>query len=198
MRQLDIDVCQRLRRKRDLGFDDRFAYGLDTFRLLPKIDTLIAGNVVERNRDQEVVNVIAAQMGITVGGDDFKNAFMQPENGDVEGAAAEIINCDDAFFLAIEAIGQGGGRGLIDQSQNFQARHASRILRCLPLGVVKVRGHRDHCLGDRGSEIPLRVALKLAQDVGRYFGRGELRIAETYAQYFARLDFFDQAEREKL
>jgi len=46
-------------------------------------------------------------------------------------------------------------------------------------------------------EISLRVALKLAKNVGRYFGWGELRIAEKYAQYFAWLDFFDQAEREK-
>ncbi len=118
-------------------------------------------------------------MGIAIGGDHLKDAFMQLENGDVEGSAAEIVDRDDAFFLAIETIRQGGGCRLIDQAQNFEAGHASRILGSLPLGIIEVSRHGDHCLGHRRAEITLRVPLELAQDVRGNFRRRELRIPEA-------------------
>ena len=60
----------------------------------------IAANVVERNRDQQVVDVVAAEMRVAVGGDDFEDAVVQLENRDVEGAAAEIVDRDDAVLLS--------------------------------------------------------------------------------------------------
>ena len=198
LRELDIDLCHGLRRKRNLGFDHRLAYGLNGFRLLAQIGPCIAGDIIERDRDQEVVNVVAAQMGIAIGGDHLKDAFMQLENGDVEGSAAEIVDGDDAFFLAIETIGQGGGCGLIDQAQNFKARHASRILGRLPLSIIEVGRHGDHCLGHRRAKITFRVALELAQDVRGNFRRRELRIPQANAQHFAGLDIVDQAEGKEL
>ena len=168
---------------------------------LPKIDALIARNVIERNRDQKVIDVIAAQMGIAVGGDDFKDAFMQFENGNVEGPAAEIVDGDDAFFLAIETIRQGGGCGLIHQAQNFEARHAPGILRCLPLSIIEVRRHRDYRLGHGRAKISFRVALELAQNVRGNLRRRKAQFPQLNARDLIgvriRIDVFGEAKREQ-
>jgi hypothetical protein len=67
-------------------------------------------NVVEGDGDEQVVDIISAEMGVAVGGDDFENAVVQLENRNIEGAAAEIVNDDDAVFLFIEAVGERGSR----------------------------------------------------------------------------------------
>ena len=166
-----------LRRKRDLGLDHCFTYGLNGFRLLAQVSPRIAGDVVQGNRNQEVVNVIAAQVGIAIGGDDFKDSFMQLEDGDVKCSATKIVDRDDAFFLPIETIRQGGRGRLVDQAKDFEAGHASRILGRLALGIIKVGRHGDDRLGHRRTKVALRVALELTQNVGGDFGRREFDIA---------------------
>ena len=56
-------------------------------------------DLVERDREQQIVDVVAAQVRVAVGRDDLEDALVQLEDGDIEGAAAEIVDGDDAFFL---------------------------------------------------------------------------------------------------
>ncbi len=49
--------------------------------------------------DQQIVDVVTAEMGIAVGGDDLENAVVQLENRNVERAAAQIVNHDDAVLF---------------------------------------------------------------------------------------------------
>ncbi len=69
------------------------------FSIAAQIDAQIAANVVEGDGDQQVVDVIAAEMRIAVGGDDFEDAIVQLEDRDVECAAAEIVDRNDAVLL---------------------------------------------------------------------------------------------------
>ena len=56
-------------------------------------------NVVERDGDQQVVDVVAAEVRVAVGGDDFEDSVVQLQDRDIEGAAAEIVNRDDAVLF---------------------------------------------------------------------------------------------------
>ena len=147
--QFDVELDRRLRRERDLGLDHGFANGLHRFGIAAQIEAQVAANVVERDGDQQIVDVVAAEMRVAVGGDDFEDAVVQLENGDVEGAAAEIVDGDDAVLLLVEAVGERRGRRLIDQAQNFESGDAAGVFGGLALRVVEVRGNGDDRLRDR-------------------------------------------------
>ena len=115
-------------KKRNLGLDHRFADRLHGFAVAAKVETQVAANIVERDRDQQVVDVVAAEVGIAVGGDDFEDAVMQLQNRNIEGAAAQIVDGDDAVLLFIETVGQRRGGRFVDQAQALQARRCGRRL----------------------------------------------------------------------
>ena len=49
------------------------------------------------------------------------------QDRDVERAAAEIVNGDDAFLALVEPVGQRGGGGFVDEPQNFETGDAAGI-----------------------------------------------------------------------
>ena len=155
-------------------------------------------NVVERDGDQQIIDVVAAEMRVAVGRDDFEDAVVQLENRNVESAAAEIVDGDDAVLLLVEAVGERGGSGLVDQAQDFEAGDAAGIFCGLALRVVEVGGNGDDSLGYRGTEEALGIALELAENERGNFRRGEGLLAEFDAQNFAGLQIFGEAEREEL
>ena len=48
--------------------------------------------------EEQLVEVVAAELGVAVAGEDFDDAFLGLDDGDVEGAAAEIVD-EDAVQL---------------------------------------------------------------------------------------------------
>ena len=98
-------------------------------------------------------------MRVAVGGEHFEDAVVQTEDGDVERAAAEIVNGDDAFFALVEPVGQRGGGRFVHQPQNFETRHAPGVFGGLPLRVVEISGNGDHGLRDRRAERGFGVLL---------------------------------------
>ena len=44
-------------------------------------------------------------MGVAAGGNDLEDAFVELEDGNVEGAAAEIVDGDEAVALLVEPVG---------------------------------------------------------------------------------------------
>ena len=83
-------------RECDFCVDDGFAELLDDFGVGADVDAEVALDVVEGYGGEEVVDVVAAEVGVAAGGDDFEDAFVELEDGDVEGAAAEVV---DGLFL---------------------------------------------------------------------------------------------------
>ena len=182
----------------DLGFDDGFADGLDGFAVGAEVFAEVAGDVVERDGDEEVVDVVAAEVGVAVGGDDLEDALVELEDGDVEGAAAEVVDGDEAVLVLVEAVGEGGGGGLVDEAEDFEAGDAAGVLGGLALGVVEVGGDGDDGLGDGGAEEALGVLLQLLEDVGGDLGRGEEEAAYAELEDFAGLEVVGEFEGEEL
>ena len=137
-------------------------------------------------------------MSVTVGGDDFEDAIVQLENGDVERPAAEVVHGNRFPVFLVETVGQRCCRGLVHQPQHFQSGDAARVLGGLPLRVIEVRRNGDDRLGDRRGEIALRIALQLAQDERGNFRRCECLVAQLDAQHFARREVLGQTKWKKL
>ena len=97
--KLDIERRLLVRRQRDLRLDHRLANRLHDLGIAADIDAEIALDIVERDRDQQVVDVVAAEVGVAVGGDHLEDALVQLENRNVKRAAAEVVNRNGSVFF---------------------------------------------------------------------------------------------------
>ena len=135
-------------------------------------------------RARLLVEIVAAQMRIAVGSDDLENAIVQLEDRNIESAAAQIVNRDDAVLLSVQTVCERGCRRFVHQPQNIQPGDAAGIFRGLALRVIKVCGDGDDRLGYGRSEKTLGIALQLAQDEGRDFRRREGFLTQLDADNF--------------
>ena len=106
-------------------------------------------------------------MVVAVGGHNLHDAVGEVEDGDVEGAAAQVKHEDllvDA--LLVEAIGQSGRGRLVDDALDLEASDLAGVLGGLTLGVIEVRRDGDDGLGDRLAQELLGVGLHLGEDHG--------------------------------
>src|SRR5579864_4685802 len=107
----------------------------------------------------------------------------QLENGNVECAAAEVINGDAAALRFMQAIGKRGGRGLVDKAKHFEARDSAGVFRGLALRVVEIGRHGDDGAVHRFAEMRFRPVFQLAQNESGYFGWRENAFTEPDANY---------------
>src|SRR5690606_9854851 len=68
------------------------------------------------------------------------------------------------LVLLVEAIGQCGGGGLVDDAAHLQARDLASLLGGLPLGIIEIGGDGNDCLTDGGAQVILRGLLHFLQD----------------------------------
>ena len=151
-RQLDLrllrGLAQTLHRHLVLG-------QVDAVRVLE-----LGGEVLH----EALVPVVATEVVVAAGRLDLDDAVADLEQGHVERATTEVEDQDRLLLLAlVEAVGERGGGGLVDDAQDVEARDLAGLLGGLALGVVEVRRHGDDGVGHDVAEVGLRVALELLQ-----------------------------------
>ena len=143
--------------------------------------------------DQQHVDVVAAEMGVAIGREHLEHAVLDAEDRDVERAAAEVVDRDDAGVPLVEAVGQRRGGRLVDDPQHLEAGDAPGVARRRALRVVEVGRHRDDRAIDLVvefallGEIRLGAALQLAQHERGDLRRRELAVAEADPHHAAAL-----------
>jgi hypothetical protein len=86
-----------------------------------------------------VIEILTTKVGITSGSEYFEHTIINREERYIESTATEVVHDDLRFAtLLIEAVRDGGGRGLVDNTENVEARNNTGILGRLALSVVKV------------------------------------------------------------
>ncbi len=164
-------------RQLDLGLFRGFLQALQSQLVLGQVDAFGLLEIGREEFHQLGVKVFAAQEGVTGGRLHFEHAIAQFEDGDIEGAAAKIVNGDGlGVVLLVEAIGQRSGGRLVDDAQHFKAGDLAGVLGGLALGVVEIGRHGDHGLGHGFAQIGFSRFLHLLQDEG-----GNLRRAVILA-----------------
>jgi hypothetical protein len=126
--------------------------------------------------DESVVKVLTTEMGVTGGGLDLEDALLNGEERDIERTTTEVEdeNVLLSGTLLVETVGDGGGGGLVDDTEDVETRDDTGVLGGLTLRVVEVGGDGDDGLGDGATEVGLGGLLHLEEDHGRDLLGGEL------------------------
>ena len=160
-----VDLRRHRRRQLDLRLLRRLVQPLQRHRVGAQVDPLVALELGDHPVDDRLVEVVAAEVVVTVRRLDLEDAFAELEHRHVERAAAEVEDEDRLVgaFL-VESVRERGRGRLVDDAQHVEAGDLAGVLRRLALGVVEVGGHRDHRVGDRLAEERLGVRLQLLED----------------------------------
>jgi hypothetical protein len=121
--------------------------------------------------EHALVEVVAAEHRVAARGDDLEYAARKLENGEVEGAAAEVVHGVDAFRGVLEAVGDRRRRRLVQEPQDIQARDQAGVLGRLALRLVEVGWHGDHGAADGSLQGELRALPEDPQNFGRNLHR---------------------------
>jgi len=178
-----IDLGLLARGQFDLGLLRRVLEALQCQHVVPQVDALFLLEFVAEIIDHALVEVLAAEKRVAVGGQHFELVFVLDfgdfDDGDIEGAASQVIDRDLAVaFLLVHAKSERGGGGLVDDALDVQAGDAACILGRLALRIVEVRRNRDHRFGDFLAEIVLGGLFHLAQHL-----RGNLLRRDSLAAH---------------
>jgi hypothetical protein len=94
--------------------------------------------------DEGDIEVLTAEMGVSVGRLDLKYATLELEDGNIEGSTSQIVDGHDVFPRLVHTVRKGGGGGFVDDPEHSKSCYLASILRCLSLGVVEVGWNGDN------------------------------------------------------
>ena len=167
-----IDLC--LHRRRELNFGPLGCVTQTLQRhlvaLATQVEAFIFLELINQPIHQLLVDVVAAQVGVAIGGFDFNHAFADFKNRNVERPTAEVVNRDGLVFLLIQTVGQRSCRRLVDDSLYIKPGDLPGIFGRLPLGVIEVRRHGDNRFRDLLAEVIFCRLFQLLKNHG-----GDLR-----------------------
>ena len=121
-----VDVRRRRRRQLALRLLGGLAQALDGQLVPGEVDARVRLELAHQVLEQRVVEVLAAEEGVPVGGLDLKDAAAHLEDRHVERAAAEVVHGEEALLL-VRAVGEGRGGGLVDDALDVEAGDAAGV-----------------------------------------------------------------------
>ena len=166
--QLDIEMLRTIGIRRDVRqvyfglltgrqFDLRafggFFEALKGERVVAQVETLVFLELLNQVIDDALVEILATEKGIAVGGQHFELVLTvhvsDLDDGNVKGSATQVIDGQLAITtLFVHAVRQCRGGGLIDDSLDRQAGNFTGVLGGLSLRVIEIGRYRDDSLGD--------------------------------------------------
>ena len=147
-----------------LGLLSRLFQSLHGHLVSGEVNAFLALELADHPVDDPLVEVIAAETCVAVGGQNFDNAVADLDDGNIECTAAQVIDHDLLLFLVVQAVSKRRSRGLVDDSLDIKAGDLACVLGRLSLRVVEVRGDSDDSLGHLLAEIALSIRFQLLKD----------------------------------
>jgi hypothetical protein len=110
------------------------------------------------------IEILSTQVSVSSGGLDCENTTLDVQQRHIESATTEIVDENVPLLLRLsgaETVGDSGGGGLVDNTENVKASDGTGVLGGLTLVVVEVGGHGDDGLLDLHAELDLSDLLHL-------------------------------------
>ena len=155
-RQIDVGLCHA--GKFDLRLFRRFLQSLHRQLIARKVDALFRLEFGNQIIHDAFIEVVAAEHVVAVGRKHFEYAVADLHDGDIERAAAEVVN-DDLLALAffIEPVRQSRRGRFVDDTKHVEPRNLARVLGRLSLAVGKICRAGDDGVRRRAAEITFRI-----------------------------------------
>jgi len=130
-----LEACVRVVGKVLLRRLSAAQYARHCTRLVGHAHPMLELQMFQHVRDDLLVEIIAAELVVTVAGDHLHHAALDPDYRDIEGTAAQIVD-QDALALMLRGLVDEGGRGrLVDDPHHLQPSDLTGLARRLPLRV---------------------------------------------------------------
>ena len=167
-----VDRGRLLRAELALRLFSGFLQALERHRVVSKVDFVLALEVVRHVVDEDMVKVVAAEVRVAVRADNLEDAVRNGQDGNVEGAAAEVEDDDLLADILVETISERRRGRFVHDTHDFQTGDLTGVFSRLTLRVVEVCGDRDDRLVDFVSKIRFGRLLKFAERSCGNFRRG--------------------------
>ena len=110
------------------------------------------------------VEVLTTQVGVSSSSLDGEDTALDVQKRDIESTTTKIVDEDVPLLVRLsgtETVGDSGGGGLVDDTENVEASNGTGVLGGLTLVVVEVGGDGDDGLLDLLAELGLSDLLHL-------------------------------------
>ena len=136
---LDFNASALLAGQGPLGFLNLTLEFTESAKVLADIGAGLLLVRLDKVLDDSVVEIFTSKMGVTSSGQNFEDTVVDGEKRNIEGSSSEIVNDDLGFTaLLVETVGDSGGGGLVDDTEDLETGDGSGILGGLALSVVEV------------------------------------------------------------
>ena len=179
-----VDFRLRGARKLDFRLFGSFFQALHRHRVLAQVDVVVLHELLCQPVDDDVVEVIAAQMRVAVGRFYFEDAVAQLQDGNIERTASQVVHGYLHVLVGlVQTVSQRGGRRLVDDTAYLQTGDFARLLGGLTLRVGEVGRYGDDRLVHRGTEVIFRRLLHLLENDGRNLLRSIFTPVHLHARH---------------
>ena len=148
------------------------------------------------------VEIVAAQRRIAARRQHLEDALLQPQQGEIESTAAEVVDRVEALAALVQAVGQRRRRRFVDQAQHFQPGDAGGVAGRGACGIVEIGRNRDDGTFDRLFQRDLGTQAQGLQDLRRDLDRRTRLAADAQFHHVglagARLDLIGQHTGHRL
>ena len=139
LKALNLQLSRHLARQSTLGLLDLTLQLAERALVLRDISAGLSLVELDKVVHDAVVKVFSSQVGVSGGGEDLEHTVVDAEERDIECSSSEIVDDDLALAtLLVKTVGDGGGGGLVDDTENVETSDGTGILGGLTLGVVEV------------------------------------------------------------
>ena len=177
------DVAVKVLRTGGVGSDERQVYiglshagkvdfcffgglfkSLHSHFIAAEVNSGFALELVCKIVDKSVVEVVAAEVVITCGCKNLLNTVAHFDDGNIEGAAAEVVNHNLLVVLFVCAVGKSRSGRLVDDTLYLKACDFACVLSRLTLRIGEVCGNGDNRFGYRLAKVGFRIGFKLLKN----------------------------------
>ena len=148
----------------DLCFFCGFTKSLHGNFVAGQVNTLVLLELFNQILGDACVEVVAAETVVTSGCKNFDNAVADLQNGDVESAAAQIVDHDLLIIFLVQTVSKSSCRRLVDDTLYIQTGDLAGVFGRLTLCVSEVCRNRDNCFGHGLSQISFCICFQLLKD----------------------------------
>ena len=156
----------------DLGLLRRLSEALQGLTVAAQVDAMLHLEGISQPVDDAAIPVVAAQLGVAAGGFHIEHPLGDAQHRHIEGAAAQVEHQHPLHRAAVEAVGEGRSRGLVEDALDADARQPAGIPGGLALGVVEIGRHGDHRRLNGFPQVGGGVVAELAQHTRNQLFRG--------------------------